>query len=831
MPAAGEPVLIPVGAQVILDVDPPPLAGLTIEGELLFDDKRDVQLSVDWIFLRGSLRAGSAESPFTHQAVITFKADDPEETINTMGTRGLMVMGGRLHLFGTAPDVVWTTLGGHAEAGAETLQLAASVNWSTGDEIVIAPTDFYGEAETERLQITAVSGAEVGISPPLSDFHWGRLQYATPTGLSLEDTGRITPPLEDTPTVLDERAEVASLTRNIIIQGADDALWRDQGFGAHVMFMGLSSEVQIDGVAFRRMGQRGHKARYPIHWHLQSYPQNMDAGDAGDVVRRSTISQSRNRCIVIHGTNGVTLQDNVCFDIEGHGIFLEDAVERRNVIEGNIVLRVRNPAAPLQAHEGRVFQGGSSGFWLTNPDNTIRGNVVADAEGVGFWLAYPRTPLGPSRGVPLIPDHMAFGIFDSNTAHSNNELGLNLDWVPVDEEGRVQPNSYQPTVDMVTGRYDNWQRCKLSRFTTYKHRQGGMWNRVSWPDYEHWVSADNRGTYFGGAGADGLIARSLMVGTSLNTRRPPPDDGMPPVAFATYHSTFDMRHNLVYNFVYIPGVDSGTFRTDDYYYRAVEKGHVRNPQNILINSHTGYRSPRPNSNYALAGAIWDPNGVFGPAERYWTFDEPFLTAGTTCQQVAPEGLNGASCVGPYYGVIGFVLDGANARYQARMPIDVERRDAAGALLGRWVVEDGTLISDFGVMRHFAALRGGEYILRFPGSPLPRDVGFTLDNLHSADDTLMIAVQRTGASGASVYTTTHWNWTVPENAPPNPTKETYVAVGSVGEVRASPGGTFFQDNANNLVWVKIRGGLQPAWVGSTEPTTDERLYNAMHLRVY
>jgi hypothetical protein len=55
------------------------------------------------------------------------------------------------------------------------------------------------------------------------------------------------------------------------------------------------------------------------------------------------VNESANRGVVIHGTNGVEVSRNVIFDIEGHGIFTEDAVERRNLIDGNLVLRIRNP--------------------------------------------------------------------------------------------------------------------------------------------------------------------------------------------------------------------------------------------------------------------------------------------------------------------------------------------------------------------------------------------------------------------------------------------------------------------------------------------------------
>ena len=101
---------------------------------------------------------------------------------------------------------------------------------------------------------------------------WGVLQYVTSSGrMSLSPDPSYTPPASPAPTVLDERAAVGNLSRNIVIQGADDSAWENSGFGAHVMIMELRSKVVIDGVELRRVGQSGVTARYPIHWHMLSY--------------------------------------------------------------------------------------------------------------------------------------------------------------------------------------------------------------------------------------------------------------------------------------------------------------------------------------------------------------------------------------------------------------------------------------------------------------------------------------------------------------------------------------------------------------------------------
>ena len=310
VPQSGDAVTIPAGKVVLLDVSPPPLQSLTIEGELVFD-RRDLDLTVGWIMLHGQgrLRIGTPAEPFTHRATITLNAPNLNEDVMGMGTRGILLMGGSFEAYGVTPNRVWTKLNDHAAAGATTLTLSDTVNWQPGAQIVIAPTDFYGVAETERHTAQAVNGARVTLATPLQTSRWGRLQYVSSTGMTT------TPTTEVTPLVLDERAEVGLLSRQIVIQGADDARWRNDRFGAQIMVMG-SGVLRLDGVELRRVGQGGRPGRYPIHFHLLSYAADGSLiGDATQqLVTNSSIWNSANRCMTIHGTNGTTIRNNICYD-------------------------------------------------------------------------------------------------------------------------------------------------------------------------------------------------------------------------------------------------------------------------------------------------------------------------------------------------------------------------------------------------------------------------------------------------------------------------------------------------------------------------------------
>src|SRR5215467_2483039 len=71
VPAAGDHVTIEKGKDVLLDVSPPALGGMHIEGKLTFADKADIELTTEWIMIHGELAIGTEAKPYMHNATIT----------------------------------------------------------------------------------------------------------------------------------------------------------------------------------------------------------------------------------------------------------------------------------------------------------------------------------------------------------------------------------------------------------------------------------------------------------------------------------------------------------------------------------------------------------------------------------------------------------------------------------------------------------------------------------------------------------------------------------------------------------------------------------------
>ena len=69
----GKDAVVTIGRDmdVVLDVTPPALHGLTINGKLSFADNKDLELTTEWIMVHGELEIGTEAKPHTHQATIT----------------------------------------------------------------------------------------------------------------------------------------------------------------------------------------------------------------------------------------------------------------------------------------------------------------------------------------------------------------------------------------------------------------------------------------------------------------------------------------------------------------------------------------------------------------------------------------------------------------------------------------------------------------------------------------------------------------------------------------------------------------------------------------
>jgi hypothetical protein len=204
-----------------------------------------------------------------------------------------------------------------------------------GDHVAIAPTDWPSD-QTEYGTIVGLDGGatlHTGASSTLLELA-DPLRYAR-NGRVISLTNKAD---GNRKVAVDARAEIALLSRNVVIEGVNDAV---TGLGGDVMMSGPGVRARLSWVELRYLGRRGRLARYPLHIHYLA--------DSGRDVKVSNVAihSSFQRGIVIHCTNSVTLVNNTVAGVPGFAYMLEDGAEEGNTLIGNYAIDVKPSAYPL----------------------------------------------------------------------------------------------------------------------------------------------------------------------------------------------------------------------------------------------------------------------------------------------------------------------------------------------------------------------------------------------------------------------------------------------------------------------------------------------------
>src|SRR6202158_1391009 len=134
VPTKDAVVTIEKDMNVVLDVSPPKLHGITINGKLSFADNKDLELSTEWVMAHGELVIGTEARPHTRKATITLTDNVKDEDMSGIGgttdrsDRGIMMMGGTLNLHGNRTNS-WTKLSKTADAGSNSIGVLNAAGW------------------------------------------------------------------------------------------------------------------------------------------------------------------------------------------------------------------------------------------------------------------------------------------------------------------------------------------------------------------------------------------------------------------------------------------------------------------------------------------------------------------------------------------------------------------------------------------------------------------------------------------------------------------------------------------------------------------------------
>jgi len=227
------------------------------------------------------------------------------------------------------------------------LQGAAHTAWKVGDKLIITSTSWDAE-ETEEAMVTSMSAHGVTVKGLLAHEHVGCSAASEHCVVA---------------------AEVASMSRNIIIRGEDGC----RPVCGHFM-IAHTNHGFVCGVEFTNLGQTEVEGRYPLHVHLPGESPEL-------VIKGNALHHNFNRGVVLHGVHSMTVDSNLCFRTRGHCFMTEDAVEQYNIFRNNIgVLPSGQNFGCSHTHDmtftcpGRS-DGDANAFWIANPNNYFIGNL------------------------------------------------------------------------------------------------------------------------------------------------------------------------------------------------------------------------------------------------------------------------------------------------------------------------------------------------------------------------------------------------------------------------------------------------------------------------
>ena len=278
----------------------------------------------------------------------------------------------------------------------------------------------------------------------------------------------------------------------------------------------------------------------------------------GSTSRTPSIHDTYNRCVTVHGTNFLRVENNVTYNTVGHCFFLEDGAEHGNQFVHNLAIQIKCHTSKACAPTNLGANGENMGsnplnratyraasmsgkdtllpsdntvtaYWITNPDNVFIDNVAAGSDENGFWWSLPEHPQGKFEGTEISkatwPRRTRMAEFRGNVAHSNFDgfmldRNINLENVfglagpsHIAKENPADENS--KSVESL-----------LVDLTAYKNRNGGVWGRGELHVFRNLKAADNAIGFTNSTGSFGddtftsLVVDSRFVGETDNIGNP-----------------------------------------------------------------------------------------------------------------------------------------------------------------------------------------------------------------------------------------------------------------------------------------------------------------------
>ena len=412
------------------------MEGIIVEnGTIEFSNEKDMVVSAEFITLRGGeFIAGTEEDDYDYKLTFVMYGNYYSPQQPMFGNKGIGCLECKFSMIGKKRSPTWTMIDATIKKGDLSFTVIEDIDWQVGEHIVIASTS-YDHNEAEERIITAISGRTITVDKP---FVYGH--YAGVERYGASD-------------VLEMRAEVGLLTRNIVMMGDETSVATD--YGSHLMLTGSAENGLVGKIAyteFTKCGQPQIMGRYCHHFHM--------AGDVPDSYSiGNSVHHSMARILTLHGVHFLYVAWNVGYRVKGHNFFIEDGIETNNVLEYNLAI------SSLLVNNMMQTDMSVASFWVTNPTNHLRFNHAAGSDFYGFWYEIKERPDGPSATGDVCPIGNPLGESHDNVAHSNVRFGLRIFKLysrtnpcqDIRDDRLVDPWSANPSIESRFYNYQLWK--------------------------------------------------------------------------------------------------------------------------------------------------------------------------------------------------------------------------------------------------------------------------------------------------------------------------------------------------------------------------------------
>jgi len=328
LPVEGDDVHIEPAWNMILDIDPPVLRLLRINGRLTFLNTTNIHLRAKHIYVRkGELHIGSAEYPYQFDASITLYGEKNAEHIvysNAIEAGNKNIANtGTIKMFGKKRKSKMTRLLRPANRGDTQILVEAGLDYTAGDRLALLPTSYIADAQDDTVvsNYDATTGL-VTLNTPLNYYHWGANSSTAP-----DYNG------------VDMRGEVLLLSSNIRIMGEDIESW-----GCQIV---TSDSVEVDPATGAIVTRTGSAIMDSVEIYNCSQVDTFKAAirfesavQSHSSITNSAIHNGLGWGINVKGSKNIMLKDNIVFGFRPIGVGID--ASHNVTFDNNIVGKVEH---------------------------------------------------------------------------------------------------------------------------------------------------------------------------------------------------------------------------------------------------------------------------------------------------------------------------------------------------------------------------------------------------------------------------------------------------------------------------------------------------------